>query len=342
MTVYCGVDLHAKVSQVAVMDERGRVLLNRQVKNSIGHVLELLAPYGEGIPVAVESTFNWYWLVDGLEDAGHDVHLGHPLKLAMISKAKVKTDRRDAPMLADRLRKGDFPEAYIYPRETRPLRDLVRQRGRLVVARAREYAGVRIRLYRHGIIEHSRNSAKSITCEELDELLHHPHVKPVVHQEQARIQLLTAQILQLEGIILTAVAGEPDYQHLRTLPGVGQALGAVILLETADVTRFASARHYASYCRLIPGCAESAGKVRAGRGKKQGNAYLKAAYTQAATHAVRTDAKVRALSDRLKARHVGRGATPIATNVIGHKLALAAYHMLKDGTAYEQRLLFGN
>jgi len=340
--VYCGIDLHAKVSQVAVVDEKGDVLVNRQVKNVLSDVLAVLAPYGEGIPVAVESTFNWYWLVDGLQDAGHDVHLGHPLKLAMISKAKIKTDRRDAPMLADRLRKDDFPEAYIYPRETRPLRDLVRQRGRLVVARAREYAGVRLRLYRHGIIDHSKNSAKGMTLEELDTVLRHPHVKPLVHQERARIELLTGQILQLEGVILAAVAGQADYQHLRTLPGVGQALSAVILLESGAITRFASARHYASYCRLIPGCAESAGKVRRGRGKKQGNAYLKAAWTQAATHAARTDPKIRSLYDRLKARHVGRGATPIATNVIAHKLALAAYHMLKEGTVYDEHVLFGN
>jgi transposase len=265
-----------------------------------------------------------------------------PLKLTVISKAKIKTDRRDAVRLADRLRKDDFPEAYIYPKATRPLRDLVRQRGRLVVSRAREYAGVRIRLYRHGILDHSRNSAKTITTEELDALLRHPHVRPLVHQEQARIALLTAQIQQLEGMILAALSGEPGYQHLRTLPGVGQALAAVILLETAQVERFASARHYASYCRLIPGCAESAGKVKAGRHKKEGNAYLKAAYTQAATHAARTDPKVRSLYDRLKARHPGRGATPIATNVIGHKLALAAYHMLKSGTDYVERLLFGN
>ena len=342
MTVYCGIDLHAKVSQVAVIDDEGGVLVNRQVKNVLSNVLAILAPFGKGIPVAVESTFNWYWLVDGLQDAGHDVHLGHPLKLAMISKAKIKTDRRDAPMLADRLRKDDFPEAYIYPRETRPLRDLVRQRGRLVVTRAREYAGVRLRLYRAGIIDHSRNSAKTITIEELDTLLRHPHVKPLVHQERARIELLTGQILQLEGVILAAVAGQEDYQHLRTLPGVGQALGAVILLETGEVDRFASARHYSSYCRLIPGCAESAGKIRRGRGKKQGNAYLKAAFTQAATHAVRTDPKIRSPYDRIKARHVGRSATPIATNVIAHKLALAAYHMLKEGTVYDEHLLFGN
>lgn len=342
MGFYCGIDLHAKVSQVAVMDEEGKVLLNRQTPNRIDGILALLAPFGPGIHIAVESTFNWYWLVDGLQAAGHDVHLGHPLKLSWISKAKVKTDRRDAVCLAERLLKDDFPEAYIYPKATRPLRDLVRQRGRLVVARAREYAGIRIRLYRHGILEHSRNSAKTITTEELDALLRHPHVRPLVHQEQARIQLLSAQILQLEGAILAALAGEAGYQRLRTLPGVGQALGAVILLETGAVTRFASARHYASYCRLIPGVAESAGKVKAGRGRKQGNAYLKAAFTQAATHAARTDPKVRSLYDQLKTRYPGRGAIPIATNVIGHKLALAAYYILKEGTEYHEHLLFGN
>ena len=339
---YCGIDLHALVSQIVILDGTGQVLLNRRVKNRLEEILGVLAPYGPGIHIAIESTFNWYWLVDGLQDAGHDVHLGHPLRLAMISKAKVKTDRRDARMLARLLRSGDFPEAYIYPRETRPVRDLVRQRTRVVAQRAREYAALRLRLYRHGFLEHSANWVKRVSEEELEAMFEHPAIRPLIHHELARIRLLSDQVTEIEQTIAALAQTTPDYEHLRTLPGTGLALAPVILYESGQISRFTSCRHYVSYARVIPGCAESAGKIRAGRGKKQGNRHLKAAFTQAAVHAIRTDETVRRLYERLKQRHPGRGSVPIAINVIAHKLAQAAYHILKEGTVYQERLLFGN
>jgi transposase len=342
MGVYCGIDLHAKVSQVAVLDEEGRVLLNRKIKNHLEEILGVLAPYGPGIHIAVESTFNWYWLVDGLQDAGHDVHLGHPLRLAMISKAKVKTDRRDAVTLGRLLRSGDFPEAYIYPRATRPVRDLVRQRTRLVANRAHEYAALRVRLYRLGNLDHTANWAKTVTPEELEVLFEHPAIRPLIHQEHARIRLFSSQIKEIEQTILTFAETTSDYEHLQTLPGVGVTLAAVILYESGEVSRFDSTRTYASYGRVVPGCAVSAGKVKAGRGKKQGNPHLKAAFTQAAVHAIRTNETVRRVYERSKAHHPGRGSVPIAINVIAHKLAQAAYHIMKEGTTYHEELLFGN
>jgi transposase len=342
MRVYCGVDLHAKRSQVCVIDDRGEVLVNRRVANRLEEILEVLAPFGTGIPTAVESTFNWYWVVDGLQDAGHEAHLGHPLKLAMIAKAKVKTDPWDAFKLARLLRSGDFPEAYIYPRSTRPIRDLVRQRGKLVVWRAREYAALRLRLYRHGILEHDRTTAKSMTEEELEAFFDDPRTRQLLQLERDRVRLLSSQIVKLDGAIIEATKDEPGVQRLKRVPGIGFALAPVIFYESGDITRFASAKHYSSYSRVVAGCAESDGTSKAPRGRKQGNAHLKCAFSQAAVAAARCDERVRRFRDRHLNRRRGRGAKPIANAIVAHKLAVAVYHVLRFGKEFSHELIFGN
>ncbi len=143
---YCGIDLHTRTSQLCVIDDGGQKVKETKLPNELFRILEFLSPFGQDVQVAIESTINWYWLVDGLQDAGYDVKLGHTLGLFMITGAKVKTDRRDAFKLAKYLRLDEFPEAYIYPREKRPLRDLLRRRAGLVQNRATCYGGLRIQL----------------------------------------------------------------------------------------------------------------------------------------------------------------------------------------------------
>jgi transposase len=342
MGVYGGVDLHARRSQVCVIDQDGKVLVNRKVPNRIDEILAILEPYGKEIPVAVESTFNWYWLVDALQDAGHEVHLGHPLKLAMISKAKTKTDRLDAFKLARLLRSGDFPEAYIYPREARPIRDLVRQRGKLVKWRAREYSALRHRLYRHGFLDHDRNSAKAMTDEELETFFDDPRTLELLRLERERVRLLSAQIATLDAAIVRESRDEPGLELLRRIPGLGNALAPVIFYESGDISRFASPKHYSSYCRAVTGCAESDGKSKNPRGRKQGNAHLKSAFSQAAVHAARCDERARRFRDRHLARRSGKGAKPIANAILAHRLAVAVFQVLCHGKEFEHQLIFGN
>lgn len=342
MGVYCGVDLHSRSSQVCVIDAEGKGLVNRKVPNRIEDIQRVLEPFGSGIPVAVESTFNWYWLVDGLQDAGHEVHLGHPLKLAMITKAKVKTDRRDASTLARLLRSGDFPEAFIYPRETRPIRDLIRQRGKLVTWRAREYSALRLRLYRHGFLDHDRNSAKAMSDEEAESYFSDPRTRHLLQLERARIRLLSSQIAGLDAAIVEATIGEAGLERLRRVPGMGLALAPVVFYESGDISRFASPRHYSSYARVVAGCAESDGSSKAPRGRKQGNAHLKSAFSQAAVHAARCDERVRQFRDRHLLHRRGKGAKPIANAIVAHKLAVAVYHVLRYGKEFKHELIFGN
>jgi transposase len=259
----------------------------------------------------------------------------------MITGAKVKTDRRDAFALAKLLRAGVIPEAYIYPKEHRSVRDLLRRRSRLVSLRAEEYASLRKLLLRHGILDHSRNAIRRTLEEDIELWFKDPLIRLHANQELKRIGLYVEQIRQLEQVILKAAKDRPEYSLLLLVPGIGDILAVTILYETGDICRFKSARHFSSYSRLVPGIAQSGSVSRRGRGSKQGNHYLKWAFTQAAVYAVRHVPKIRRSFDKHCRRHRGRGAKIVAYSIIAHKLAQAVYHILRDGKEYREELLFG-
>ena len=327
---------------LCVVDDRIHVLLDEKLPCALPLLIETLEPYREGLRIVVESTFNWYWLVDGLQEAGFDVCLAHTLGLSMITRAKVKTDRRDAFALAKLLRIGVIPKADIYPKDTRPLRGLLRRRARLVNARGLEYGSLRSLLVCYGILEHSRKSIKSDEDEEILRWLEHPLVKLHAGQQLERIELYSRQIATLEEKILAHAHSCDDYELIRSVPGIGVILALSILYELGEISRFADARRFSSYCRLVPGIAQSGSTTRRGRGSKQGNPHLKWAFSQAALYAVRYYPKISHCYERHLQRHRGRARKLIAYNVIAHKLALAVYHVLKHSSVYEEKLLFGS
>jgi transposase len=315
-------------------------VVERKVRNELGLIRSVLAPYKEELEVVVETTFNWYWLVDGLQDEGYRVHLAHALGVRMITGAKVKTDRRDAFTLAKLLRAGLIPQAYIYPRAHRPIRDLERRRLGLVRLRAREYGSLRRLLLREGILEHSRNGIKKTMEEDLERWFADRRVQLCGKQSLERIRMYTGQILDLERVIAAGADRLPGYEELMTIPGVSKTLAATILYEVGDIHRFRDVRHFSSYCRVVPGVAESCQVTRRGRGSKQGNPHLKWAFSQAAVYAVRFSPVVRRHHDKHVRRHKGRARKVIAYSIIAHRLAQAAYHILRDGATYRQELLF--
>jgi transposase len=132
MPVYVGIDVHRKRSQVAVIDEGGEVLANRNVPNGVQPVLGVIGGLPPGTPAAFEAAFGWGWLVELLEDYGFDPHLVHPLQCKAIASARLKNDKVDAAILAQLLRADLLPEAWIAPPEVRQLRALLRHRAQLV------------------------------------------------------------------------------------------------------------------------------------------------------------------------------------------------------------------
>ena len=160
-------------------------------------------------------------------------------------------------------------------------------------------------------------------------------------QELKRIELYSQQIGELEMTILALAEKERSYELLQKLPGVGQTIALTIVYEVGEIARFASVKVFSSYCRVVSGIAQSGNVTRRGRASKQGNHYLKWALSQAAVHAVRCYPKVRRYYERQMKRHHGRGRQMICYNIIAHKLAQAAFHVLKEGVEYREELLFG-
>src|SRR2546421_7680689 len=161
MKFYCGIDLSARDCYVCVIDEQLKIVIEQKLRNELAKICQLLGPYKAKLKIVVESTFNWYWLIDGLQAEGFDVVLAHTLGLYLITGAKVKTDRRDAYSLAKLLLVGAVPVAYIYPVETRPVRDLLRRRMYLVQVRAGDYGSLRRLLLRPGILSRKEQEIKT-------------------------------------------------------------------------------------------------------------------------------------------------------------------------------------
>src|SRR5437762_12516075 len=201
MKFYCGIDLSARDCHVCVIDEQLKVMVQQKLRNELPRICQLLEPYKGDLKIVVESTFNWYWLIDGLQAEGFDVVLAHTLGLYLITGAKVKTDRRDAYSLAKLLLVGAVPAAYIYPVETRPVRDLLRRRAHLVQVPAGVYGSLRRLLFRQGILSSKQQEIKTATEAELEQWFEHPLVRLHASQELQRIELYSQQIAKLEKTI---------------------------------------------------------------------------------------------------------------------------------------------
>jgi len=338
---YVGVDLHTRTIQICVVNEEGFKVAEGNLGNCLSAVLQFLSPFEPGeTEVVVESTINWYWLVDGLMDRGYTVKLAHTLGLYMITGAKVKTDRRDAHKLARLLRLGEIPEGYIYPAATRPQRDLLRRRVGLVQERASMYSSTRVQLIKHNLNTISLNTLKQLKDADIDAMPMPDETKWYCRMTLERIALISSHIAEIDDALKEAGIKDPHFLSLLTLPGVHYTLALIIYYEAGDVSRFGDSRHFASYCRLVPSIAESGGKSKRGRGSKQGNPNLKYAFTQAANISVRYYPALRAFRDRHMNKRKGNATKMIANCILAHKLATCAFHILRDGRTYKEDELF--
>jgi len=340
MKFYCGIDLHATDCFMCVIDDKDTILLKEKVPNRLEGIVYRLSSFSPRPSVVIESTLNWYWLVDGLQEAQFDVKLGHTLGLYMITGAKVKTDRRDAFTLARLLRLNAVPQAYIYPKDKRPLRDLLRRRNRLVFMRAEAYGTVRRVLLQHGLYGHSRCEIKQLSEQQIVEHFDDAAIRSTCLLELERIRFYSRQIKVVEDMILSSVVDEPGFELLQTIPGVGKILALTIFYEVGDIDRFESQKHFCSYARVVPGIAQSGSTSKRGRGSKQGNAYLKWAFCQAAGLAIRYYSEVRRFRQRHLARRRSKARKLISLSIVAHKLAIAAYYVLKHQVPFRKELMF--
>jgi len=337
MRLYVSMDLHSSNCYTGIIDEGSKKLFNRKLANDKRRIISALVPYKEEIAgIAVESTYNWYWLVDTLMEEGYKVHLANPSAMKQYEGIKYLDDRHDAFWLANMLRLGILPAGYIYPRETRGVRDLLRQRSRFVVQKTSlKHTLQQIYCNNTGIILRN-NTLNDIEEEEIKSALGEEDLSYSGTSILATIRFIEGQMKAIETHILNRVKGEPLYPSLMTVPGIGVVPGLTIVLESGPLDRFASAGHYASYCRCVPTAYWSNSKQKGGGNKKNGNRYLSWAYAEAAHFAIRSCKEAKAFYQRKCAKT----NQPSAYRAVANKLSKACYYMMKDRMPFDAERLF--
>jgi transposase len=324
MSIYVGIDVHRKRSQVAVVTGDGAVQLNKNVVNGSTPMLRLIGELPSGTPVAFEAAFGWSWLADLLEGYGFEAHLVHPLRCKAIASARLKNDKVDAAMLAQLLRADLLPEAWLAPAKVRQLRALLRHRISLV------RLGTQLRNRIHAVAaDHGYDRSASYWTGPgrgwLAEIQLPATSREIVTDCLAVIDALAVLIDRIDGELHAHAKADPRVKALRTLPGVGEFTALVMVAEIGDISRFPSARKLASWAGLTPTVRGSDLKVRHGHISKQGSVWLRWALNQAAQTAKR--------SPEFSARYAAiakRRGKRIATIAIARKLVTRAWHLLAE------------
>lgn len=307
-------------------------MYQKRLRNDLSEILAQLAPYKSALQgLVVESTYNWYWLVDGLLEAGYQVHLANPAAMQQYSGLKYTDDHSAARWLAHMLRLGVLPEGYIYPKAERAVRDLLRKRSQLVRQKTANLLSIQNLVTRNTGTALKGNALKKLTPEDLGTLLPDPDLALAVLSNLAVIQCLEEQIGQIERVVTQRVKLKAEFQSLLTVRGIGQTLGLTIMLETGDIGRFASVGRFASYCRCVGSQRLSNGKRKGQGNPKNGNTYLAWAFVEAAHFAIRFNPEVRRFYQRKQAKT----KEIVALKAVAHKLARACYYILRDQVPFE-------
>jgi len=338
MGLYVGLDLHGKSTFAGVIDGEGKQVYKRRLSNDSEVILDELGPYGgDTVGVVVESTYNWYWLVDLLMDHGYRVHLANPAAIQKYKGLKYADDEHDAFWLAEMLRLGILPEGYIYPKEDRPVRDLLRKRGHLVRLRTSLILSLQGIIARNGGVRLNVNKVKARRTDEISPLLAgNEDLALAGAVSKEAIDFLGDKIREIEKVAERRVELREPYRHLFSIPGVGRILSLTIMLETGRISRFAKVGNYASYCRKVRSRWLSDNKVKGRGNAKSGNRYLAWAFSEVANMARRYDGEARSYYQR-KMRKTN---LMVAHNALAHKLARAAFYVMRDQVPFSPVKLF--
>ena len=334
MTHYCGIDLHSNNHVVVVIDEEDKRLYEKRLNNDLNLTLEALSPYRESLQgIAVESTFNWYWLVDGLQEAGFVLHLVNTAAVKQYDGLKYSGDYHDAFHLAHLMRLGILPTGYIYPKQQRAIRDLLRRRLSLVRTASTQLISVQSQIWRSTGIRISTGELRKLerVLPDMDD-----YTLQAVQAGLMVYQAIQQEINALEETAHQAVKLTEAFKILQTITGIGKILGLTIMLETGDIHRFAGAGNFASYCRCVDSQRTSNGKKKGQGNAKAGNKYLSWSFSEAAHFAVRFEPLAQRFYERKKAKTNGI----IAIRAVARKLARATWMMLKHQVPYDAKLMF--
>ncbi len=335
MTLYCGIDLHSNNHVICVFDDKDKRICQKKLENNAELTIKALNKYKKRLKaIAVESTFNWYWLVDALMEAGFKVELVNTARIIQYSGLKRTDDRYDAFHLAHIMRLGILPAGYIYPKSERGLRDLLRKRIQLVQDRSSHIIRYKsmMQMYTGHTIRADFIKAKKYQVP----IVGDSNVQLALQSHIVIVKALGKQIKSLEQVLLKQVTPSASFNHLKSVAGIGDILAETILLETGDITRFKGPGNFASYCRCVDSRRESNGKKKGENNRKNGNKYLAWAFIEAATFSVRHSEKAKRFYEKKKqATHM-----VVARKALAHKLARACYWMMKNQVDFNEDLIF--
>jgi transposase len=337
METYAGIDLHSSTNYTAVINEKDQRLFGRRLPNRVDAVVSVLEPFKETLKgVVVESTFNWYWLVDGLQEHGYAVHLANPSAIKQYEGLKHTDDRWDSFWLAHMLRLNILPEGYIYPKEHRPVRDLLRRRLLFVRHRTAHILSLQSMISRNCGTRISVNAIKKLDRGDAEILFDHPHLVVAAQNNIGAIRFLKDRITDIEREVKSVIMLRDQFSSLLTIPGIGDILGLTIMSEVGDITRFPTVGNYSSYCRCVKAERLSNGKKKDENNRKNGNKYLAWAYVEAANFAIRYSPHAQAFYQKKRAQRNGT----VAIKALSNKLARASYYVMRDRVPYDAEKLF--
>jgi len=323
---FVGIDLHRRRSVVSRTDQHGNVLEAVRISNDPHLLAEVMGRAGEQPEVVLEATYGWYWAADLLATIGANVHLAHPLGVKGFAYRRVKNDFRDAADLADLLRMGRLPEAWIAPPQVRDLRQLVRHRAKLVAVRTGWKCQVHAVLAACGVPVRMSDLFGEAGTELLDHLQLPTAFAARVNSLRRLLDPLDAEIALFDGMARARLARHPGYRAIQAIDGLGPVLAAVLVAEIGDVTRFPGPAQLASWVGLTPRHRESDTHVHRGRITKQGSRLARWAAVEAVQR-VGTHTRLGQVRDRVAERR-GRNIGVVAA---ARELVCLVYYGLRDG-----------
>jgi transposase len=338
MKLYGGIDLHSNNSVIHIIDDQGDSQLKKKVPNDLVAIVALLNPFTDDLAgLVVESTYNWYWLVDGLMEAGFKVHLANTAAIQQYSGLKHGDDDSDANWLANMLRLAILPTGYIYPKEQRMKRDLLRKRMQLVQQKTQNMLSIQGMYDRHLNRRLNSNKLKQLTLAQLENDFDDPNVRLAIGGNLTVQHCLAQQIKTIEASLKQQLKLTPEFIQLTSIDGIGFTLALTIMLETGDIKRFDRVSHYASYCRCVSGARYSNGKKKGSTNTKNGNKYLAWAFIEAANFAIRYNDTVK----RYYQKKLAKTKVVVARKTVAHKLARACFYVLRDQVEFDVNKAFG-
>lgn len=338
MKLYSAIDLHSTNNLIAIRDINGKKVFSRRVKNNMPTILSTLEPFKSEIEnIVVESTYNWYWLVDGLMVNGYTVKLANPGAIKQYDGLKHTNDETDAFHLAELSRLNILPTGYICPAKTRDIRDVLRKRLLFVRERTVHYLSLKSNI--------TRNTGKTLSKSEIVKLKP-DDIKKLLKDKPGSIFIVTKQlneyvrlsqiITDIEKWIMERISLNPEFKVLQTVPGIGIILGLTIMLETGDISRFKKVGNYTSYCRCSSAKGFSNDKKKHENNRKNGNKYLSWAFVEAAHGMITWCEPARKFYDKKKSKVNGT----LATKALAAKITKAVYYMLTRKEEFDSAKMF--